>query len=111
MARQKTEDELDDDALALLLSPAADRFALALDRMGWMIVRQPGLDGRWFMQKPPKRCPDWADPECPRDKPGTTWGLAEDGKTFIEYAPEPWRVIEGSKEDGLQHPDSDPLGT
>jgi hypothetical protein len=105
MARQKTEDELDSDALALLLSPSADRFALALDRMGWMIVPQPGAQShkRWFMNTPPKHCPDWADPECPRSKPGTTWGLAEDGRTFIEYAPEPWHVIEGGKEDGPQH--------
>ena len=41
MARRKTEDELDGDACDLLCSLAADRFALALDRMGWMIVRQP----------------------------------------------------------------------
>ena len=103
MARRKTEDELDGDACDLLCSWAADRFALALDRMGWMIVRQPGLEGRWFMNRPTKRCPSWADPECPRSPPGTTWGLAEDGKTFIKYPPEPWDVIEGGKEDGPQH--------
>jgi len=36
----------DAEALTLLMSPAADEFAIALDRCGWMIVQQPQFGGR-----------------------------------------------------------------
>ena len=51
----------DAKALTLLMSPAADEFAIALDRCGWMIVQQPQFgDRRWFMNYPSDACPEWA---------------------------------------------------
>jgi|SRR6516165_4848383 hypothetical protein len=79
MTKHKSEDELklelDGETLDLLLSHDADRFALALDRHGWMIVAQPenedearwfmDRERRWFMNGTTKECPPWADPKCP----------------------------------------------
>jgi len=59
----------DAKALTLLMSPAADEFAIALDRCGWMIVQQPQFgDRRWFMNHPSDACPEWADNDVP-EKP------------------------------------------
>jgi hypothetical protein len=48
MTRRRSPEEIEDTehdaALALLLSPAADRFARALDMHAWMIVSQPEYD-------------------------------------------------------------------
>ena len=72
----------DAKALTLLMSPAADEFAIALDRCGWMIVQQPQFgDRRWFMNYPSDACPEWADDDVPE-----------------EPAPSPrLRVIDGGK--------------
>ena len=69
--KRKTEDEQDDDAVKLLGSPTADRFARALDRCGWMITLQPEArhvlaawgaeELRWIMSTPGP-CPAWAAP-------------------------------------------------
>ena len=73
----------DAEALTLLMSPAADEFAIALDRCGWMIVQQPQFgDRRWFMNYPSDVCPEWADNDVPEEPPA------------------PWprlRVIDGGK--------------
>src|SRR5436190_5441706 len=64
-------------ALTLLMSPAADEFAIALDRCGWMIVQQPQFgDRRWFMNYPSDVCPEWADHVClkSRRRPGHACG-------------------------------------
>ena len=59
----------DAKALTLLMSPAADEFAIALDRCGWMIVQQPQFgDRRWFMNHPSDACPEWAYNDVP-EKP------------------------------------------
>ena len=65
------------------MSPAADEFAIALDRCGWMIVQQPQFgDRRWFMNCPSDACPEWADNDVPKEPP----------------APQPrLRVIDGGK--------------
>jgi hypothetical protein len=65
----KVDDELD-EALELLCSPAADDFARALDRCGWMIVGKPELVAqdeargvrprRWSIFR--GECPSWAEP-------------------------------------------------
>lgn len=72
----------DAKALTLLMSPAADEFAITLDRCGWMIVQQPRFgDRRWFMNYPSDACPEWADNDVPE-----------------EPAPSPrLRVIDGGK--------------
>jgi hypothetical protein len=58
----------DAKALTLLMSPAADEFAIALDRCGWMIVQQPQFgDRRWFMNHPSDACPEWADNDVPEE--------------------------------------------
>jgi hypothetical protein len=60
----------DAKALTLLMSPAADEFAIALDRCGWMIVQQPQFgDRRWFMNYPSDACPEWADNDVPEEPP------------------------------------------
>ena len=60
----------DAEALTLLMSPAADEFAIALDRCGWMIVQQPQFgDRRWFMNYPSDTCPEWADNDVPKEPP------------------------------------------
>src|SRR5258708_20175710 len=60
----------DAKALALLMSPAADEFAIALDRCGWMIVQQRQFgDRRWFMNHPSDACPEWADNDGPEEPP------------------------------------------
>jgi hypothetical protein len=52
------------------MSPAADEFAIALDRCGWMIVQQPQLgDRRWFLNYPSDACPKWADNDVPEEPP------------------------------------------
>jgi hypothetical protein len=73
----------DVEALTLLMSPAADEFAIALDRCGWMIVQQPQFgDRRWFMNCPSDACPEWAENDVPKEPP----------------APQPrLRVIDGGK--------------
>lgn len=63
----------DVEALTLLMSPAADEFAIALDRCGWMIVPQPQFgQRRWFMNRPSNACPEWADNDVP-EKPPAAW--------------------------------------
>jgi hypothetical protein len=53
-------------ALTVLMSPAADEFAIALDLCGWMTVQQPQFgDGRWFMNYRSDACPEWADNDVP----------------------------------------------
>jgi hypothetical protein len=60
----------DAKALTLLMSSAADEFAIALDRCGWMIAKQPQFgDGRWFMNCPSDACPEWADNDVPAEPP------------------------------------------
>jgi hypothetical protein len=60
-------------ALTLLMSPAADEFAIALDRCGWMIVPQPQFgDRRWFMNYPSDACPGWADIDV-AEEPSAPW--------------------------------------
>jgi hypothetical protein len=70
--KQKSEDQLNDEALSLLLSAKADEFTRALDRHGWMIVCKPEIAalhaaegapplGPWPMNGPGE-CPDWAMP-------------------------------------------------
>ena len=89
--RSKTEDELDDDALMLLVSPEADRFARALDRHGWMIVVKPEVRAEHLAagaiepgpcsMKTPGPCPAWAEPHdawLPERKPVLT--LIDGGK-------------------------------
>ncbi len=53
----------DCDILALFGSDFADDFAKALDKMGWMIIRQPRHpdDLRWNMNLPSGNCPAWAN--------------------------------------------------
>jgi hypothetical protein len=83
MARSRPRLHAEDvKALTLLMSPAADEFAIALDRCGWMIVQQPQFgDRRWFMNYPSDACPEWADNDVPE-----------------EPAPSPrLRVIDGGK--------------
>ena len=65
--------ELDEEATDLLNSAAADEFARALDRGGWMIIRKPfvvwpkvpqfsgGPLDSWEMNGPGE-CPVWAEP-------------------------------------------------
>jgi hypothetical protein len=66
MARCRPIHAEDANALTLLMSSAADQFAIALDRCGWMIVQQPQFgDCRWFMNYPSEACPDWADNDVP----------------------------------------------
>jgi hypothetical protein len=58
----------DAKALTLLMSSAADEFAIALDRCGWMIVQQPQFgERRWFMNHPSDGCPEWADNSVPEE--------------------------------------------
>jgi len=69
--KQKSQDELNDEAIDLLSSDAADDFARALDRCGWMIVPRPDLVadmaevqlalGSWQMNAPGET-PAWATP-------------------------------------------------
>ena len=67
------------------MSPAADEFAIALDRCGWMIVQQPQFgDRRWFMNYPSDACPEWADNDVPGEPPTARPRL---------------RVIDGGKEE------------
>ena len=92
MKKQKTQEELDGEALDLLMSHDADRFALALDRHGWMIVLQPenadeNRPSRWFMNGTTKECPPWADPK-----------FDPSGHGFTSYPSEPLRVIDGDKD-------------
>jgi hypothetical protein len=78
--KQKSEDELNDEAIDLLSSAAADKFARALDRCGWMIVTNPELAaeyaaarlalGPWFMNGPGE-CPAWAEPWWSQNPPMT----------------------------------------
>jgi hypothetical protein len=69
--KQKSEDELNDEAADLLMSFEADEFARALDRLGWMIVVQsdgnPLAKHRWSMNQPGEY-PSWAEPS-PFDEP------------------------------------------
>jgi hypothetical protein len=59
----------DVEALTLLMSPAADEFAIALDRCGWMIVQQPQFgDRRWFMNCPSDASPEWLTMMCPKSR-------------------------------------------
>ena len=79
--RSKTEDELDDDALMLLVSPEADRFARALDRHGWMIVVKPEVRAEHLAAGAIEPGPAWAEPHdawLPERKPVLT--LIDGGK-------------------------------
>jgi hypothetical protein len=48
-----------------------DDIARALDKFGWMIVRQSGTgyEGRWPIQRPCDDCPAWASNESEPPKP------------------------------------------
>jgi hypothetical protein len=71
----------DAKALTLLMSHAADEFAIALDRCGWMIVQQPQFgDRRWFMNYPSDACPEWADNDVPEQPPSVPATLAGHGR-------------------------------
>jgi hypothetical protein len=53
----RSEDEREE----LLISPAADEFAKALDHCGWMIVPEPQprfAGDRWRLNRPSAECPD-----------------------------------------------------
>jgi hypothetical protein len=50
----------DDDALALIGTPEADVFAMALDLMGWKIVCQDDPNRVWPMNSD-HGCPAWAE--------------------------------------------------
>ena len=82
-------------ALTLLMSPAADEFAIALDRCGWMIVQQPQFgDRRWFMNYPSDVCPEWADHVClkSRRRPGHACGSSMAPRpTMMQRQTEPLR--------------------
>ncbi len=76
----------DAKALTLLMSFAADEFAIALDRCGWMIVQQPQFgDRRWFMNYPSDACPEWADNDVPGEPPTPTrLRVIDGGKASVE---------------------------
>jgi hypothetical protein len=67
--QRKTAEDLEADALYLLCSRSADRFTMALHRMGWMIVPQPDTvppdpgtkPPRWSLNNWSKDCPPWCD--------------------------------------------------
>lgn len=59
----------DAKALTLLMSPAADEFAIALDRCGWMIVQQPQFgDREWFMNYPSDAVRSGLTMMCPKSR-------------------------------------------
>src|ERR1700757_5480288 len=88
MARSRPRLHAEDaKALTLLMSPAADEFAIALDRCGWMIVQQPQFgDRRWFMNYPSDACPEWADNDVPEEPPALQPRLRviDGGKAVVE---------------------------
>jgi hypothetical protein len=93
----RNDDEWEEYAADLLGGPAADVFARALDRMGWMIVRQPQYaDGtRWPMGSKP--CPSWTNDEWAN-------GFFDDGPEVVfeildQRKPPQLRIIDGDKKD------------
>src|SRR4051794_37094731 len=86
MARRRPTLHAEDaKALTLLMSPADDGFAIALDRCGWMIVQQPQFgDRRWFMNYPSDACPEWADNDVPGTMPRPRLRVVVGGKAIVE---------------------------
>jgi hypothetical protein len=90
MARCRPMHAEDAKALTLLMSPAADEFAIALDQCGWMIVQQRQFgDRRWFMNYPSDACPEWADNDVPKEPlvPGARLRVIDGGKAVERSKP------------------------